>query len=215
MDKQRQDISDLLQTKFIIVSDVCKAFVLDVKKIKLNFLQSHELIFVINQASKLDLKIVGFGELLIDLTLKIELVGVDAVACVTGAFLLTKKSSMNLNVLQKHMTPNAQSDVNIKTALLDNSQFNYQGTIFIAEHASGTIAHQENKNIVLSKDVNIKSVPNIEALNNDVQCGHGSAVGGLDSELLVYLMCRGLSMRAATNLLLKSFLKIDLGLDYA
>lgn len=208
-----QDISGFVQNKFIVMPETSKKFLLDLKKITQAGLKQAELIIVVNQAACVDLQIVGYGELLLDLNLKIDLVGVDSLVFVKGALLMTKQSKINFTVAQNHLTPSAQSSIQIRTVLLDSAQFAYQGTIFIDSHASGTIARQENKNIVLSQDVIVKSRPNIEVLNSNVQCSHGSAVGDLDHEQLVYLMSRGLDRSLATKILLNSFLELDLNFE--
>lgn len=209
-----QDISNLAQTKFIIKPESNKSFLLDLKKITQAGIKQIDLALIVNQAAQLNLEIIGYGELLVDLNLKIELMGIDAQVRVSGALFMTKKSDVKFSVWQNHSAPSAQSDVQVKTILLDRAQFVYEGTILIAEHAIETIAHQENKNIVLSKEVSVKSTPNIEVLNSNVQCSHGSAVGGLDHEQLVYLMSRGLDKTLATKILLQSFLGSDLDFDF-
>lgn len=215
---QVQDISGLIPTKLIVLAESSKFFWLDLKKINLKKIayvdtKPIDLILIVHQAATLDLKIVGVGELFVDLNLRIELMGIDSQVEVTGAFFMTKKSCVKLNVAQNHLTPNAQSVVTIKTVLSEAAQFAYRGNILIAEHASGTIADQQNQNMLLSAQAGVQSIPSIEVLNSDVQCGHGSAVGGLDHEQLVYLMSRGLTKSAATMLLLKSFLGFDLDLE--
>ncbi len=197
-----------MNSTIVITAGTQQAQVLDL----LTYAQASDLNinFIVEQDAYLNLKIVGLGELELNLDLKIDLVGINAQAKMTGALFLTKQSKLNLRILQNHLVPDCQSNVQIKTVLLDNANFDYCGTIFIGEQASNTIAHQENKNIVLSPAVTVKSVPNIEVLNTDVTCGHGSAIGELDREQFLYLMSRGLSPNIAKKLLLESFLQISL-----
>lgn len=209
-----QDISTLEITKITVLSEQRKFFLLDLKKIPNCNSKKIELTLIVNQASVTDLRIIGIGELSKVLDIKIDLMGADAYVNVSGAFFLNKKSSVQIHIWQNHLTPHAQSKVEIKTVLTDEACFNYCGTIFISEHARGSIAGQVNKNIVLSNAVNVRSTPNIEVLNEDVQCSHGSAIGGVDQEQLWYLMNRGLTRSEALKLLLKSFLGIDLDFNY-
>jgi len=196
--------------KIIVAPEISKKFEFNLQDLLLENGRLIELNFVVNQAAKIDITLIGIGELNLDVILNLDLVGFDAQISVKGAFLLNQASKIRFNVLQNHFTPNAQSRVLIKTVLLDQAQFNYDGMITIAEHASGTIANQLNQNIVLSPEVTVISVPKIEVLNSDVQCGHGSAIGGLDQGQMIYLMSRGLNRDQATNLLVQSFLGIDL-----
>lgn len=162
--------------------------------------------FIIHRNAKLNLTFKYSGELKKELNLKLDIVGEGAEVNVNGALLLANQSDVKINVEQNHLVANATSDVKIKTVLQDQTKFDYRGTIFIDESSSQTIANQENKNIVMSESVFVTSVPNIEVLNEDVQCGHGSAIGKLDQEQVLYLMSRGLTVEKAEELLLQSFL---------
>lgn len=162
--------------------------------------------FIIHRNAKLNLTFKYSGELKKELNLKLDIVGEGAEVNVNGALLLANQSDVKINVEQNHLVANATSDVKIKTVLQDQTKFDYRGTIFIDESSSQTIANQENKNIVMSENVFVTSVPNIEVLNEDVQCGHGSAIGKLDQEQVLYLMSRGLTVEKAEELLLQSFL---------
>ena len=93
----------------------------------------------------------------------------------------------------------------IKGALHDNAFAHYQGNICIEKNASGSYASQENKNILLSNAARVVSVPNLEVLNNEVKCFHGSAIGRFDEEQLFYAACRGIDEKAAEKILLKAF----------
>lgn len=164
--------------------------------------------FIIHKNAKLNLTFKYSGELKKELNLRLDIVGEGAEVNVDGALLLTNQSDVKINVEQNHLVANATSFVKIKTVLQDQTKFDYRGTIFIDENSSQTVANQENKNIVMSENVSVTSVPNIEVLNEDVQCGHGSAIGKLDQEQILYLMSRGLSRSSSEQLLLQSFLNL-------
>ena len=59
--------------------------------------------------------------------------------------------------------------------------------------------------LLLSDHARAISVPNIEVLTHEVQCGHGSAIGRLDEEQLWYLQARGLSPNQAEQMLINGF----------
>ena len=58
---------------------------------------------------------------------------------------------------------------------------------------------------VLSDGAKINSVPNLEILTDDLQCGHGSSSGPIDEHQLYYLMSRGLPRDRAERLLVRGF----------
>lgn len=164
------------------------------------------LCFILEQEATLNLKIIGVGELFMNLNLEIAFSGEHAQANLTGALYLNHKSQFSITILQHHALPNCESRVQVRTVLDDFAQFNYDGKILIDAQAQNSVANQENKNMVLSKDVSVRSVPNIEVLNTAVTCGHGSAIGELDRDQLVYLASRGVAPACAKQLLIESFL---------
>jgi len=124
---------------------------------------------------------------------------------VRGAYLLKAEQSVRVSVLQKHIAPNATTDVLIKGIVQDKAQAYYEGLIFIDKHAANTRARQENKNIILGTQAVADSRPTLEVLNHEVSCAHGSAVGQLDADQLFYLASRGLNNNQAKTMLLDAF----------
>lgn len=119
---------------------------------------------------------------------------------------LNKNKNYQINTKQIHKSKSSFSDCVVKSVLFDSSNFNYDGTIVIKEHANYSVANQQNKNLLFSQNSRALSIPNLEVLTNDVKCAHGSAVGSFDYEQLFYLMSRGLTLKEAQKELLSSFL---------
>ena len=138
---------------------------------------------------------------------KIECIlrGEGAQARIQGAYLLSEHNIVMINTFQHHEVANTSSTVVMKGALRDTASVKYHGTIRVEKEAPGVYACQENKNIVLSNAARAVSVPNLEVLNNDVKCFHGSAIGRFDPEQLFYVACRGIDEKAAEEILLKAF----------
>jgi Fe-S cluster assembly protein SufD len=49
------------------------------------------------------------------------------------------------------------------------------------------------------------TIPELEILNNDVQCSHAAVSAPLDDKELFYLMSRGISPSAARSMLVQGF----------
>ena len=64
----------------------------------------------------------------------------------------------------------------------------FVGRVLVRKDAQKTDAHQTNKNILLSREALVDSVPQLEILANDVKCKHGSTTGQLDPAALFYLL---------------------------
>ncbi len=115
------------------------------------------------------------------------------------------KGNAQLMVNQHHLGRSTKSSVVMRVLSADNSHCMYKGMIRIDEHARGSNAHQEHKALLLSPQARAVAEPMLEVLTNDVQCGHGSAVGILDQEQLFYMQARGLTLEHARKLLLEYF----------
>ncbi len=81
----------------------------------------------------------------------------------------------------------------------------YSGLIRIAKEARHTVAHQTNRNLLLSPEARAESVPNLEIENNDVKCSHASTVGPVDEDHRYYLESRGVPPGAAERLIVQGF----------
>ena len=104
-----------------------------------------------------------------------------------------------------HEGPHTTSDIFLKGAVADTARAVWTGLMRIEGGAAGTSAFETNRNLVLSDGAKVNSVPNLEILTDDLQCGHGSSSGPLDEEQLYYLMSRGLPRAPAERLLVRGF----------
>jgi Fe-S cluster assembly protein SufD len=161
--------------------------------------------FHIHESSSLDAQLIISGGTSSKREIKIAMLGERASACVQGAYVLAGDQQLELSCVQLHQAPNAESNLVLKGALAGKAHATYTGTIRIEQCASGSNASQENKNILLSEHARALSVPNLEALTNDVRCAHGSAVGQLDAEQIWYMQTRGIPHAQAKKLLLQGF----------
>ena len=87
-----------------------------------------------------------------------------------------------------------------------NSKFVFQGKIYVDSKAQHTDGYQLSKSIILDKESEFDSKPELEIYADDVKCSHGSTSGNLDEDSIFYLMSRGLSRNEAKKLLIQGFL---------
>jgi Fe-S cluster assembly protein SufD len=81
----------------------------------------------------------------------------------------------------------------------------FVGRILVRAGAQKTDAQQSNKNLLLSPDALVHSLPQLEILTDDVKCKHGSTTGQLDPLALFYLRSRGLDAAEARSMLVRAF----------
>ncbi|MBP6869675.1 SufD family Fe-S cluster assembly protein [Candidatus Babeliales bacterium] len=141
---------------------------------------------------------------LVDIKLSMILCGNSSKITLLGMCALAQNQSVQLQTRQVHCGKESQSRFFLQALLADSASLQYEGTIRIEEQASGTYALQNNKNILLSSQARVISIPNIEVLNHDVQCYHGSAVGRFMGEQMHYMKSRGLDDGTIKQLLVQA-----------
>jgi Fe-S cluster assembly protein SufD len=109
-----------------------------------------------------------------------------------------------LNV--QHMVGDCQSMQNFRGIADDKGHGVFMGQVYVHHDAQKTEAHQSNRNLILSKQAEITTLPQLQIFADDVICSHGATVGQLDEESLFYLQSRGFSMDEAKQVLVHAFL---------
>lgn len=122
-----------------------------------------------------------------------------------AALQLDGRSQLTINSHQEHADPAGYSSVGYRVVVADSAVWHCTGSIYIAPHAHGVDAAFENPCLILEDGV-VVTKPAIEVLAHKVRCKHGAASGRLDAEALMYLQRRGLSLQAARDLMIESFL---------
>ena len=101
--------------------------------------------------------------------------------------------------------PHSNSSEKYKGILKDNSEGSFNGMVYVAKKSHSINSNQYNNNILLSKDAKINSNPQLEIYCDDVQCAHGSTIGELDEDAILYLRSRGIPLYESKNILLNGF----------
>lgn len=109
-----------------------------------------------------------------------------------------------LNV--RHMESHCQSMQNFRGIADDKAHGVFMGQVYVHDDAQKTEAHQSNRNLILSKQAEITTMPQLQIFADDVICSHGATVGQLDDDSLFYLQSRGFSLDDAKNALVHAFL---------
>lgn len=122
-----------------------------------------------------------------------------------GLFLSDKWQHTDNFVYVDHAFPNCTSNQLFKGVLDEMATGAFNGRIFVARDAQGTMAYQKNNNILLTDDAKMDSKPQLEIYADDVKCSHGATVGQLDENALFYMQSRGIGKREARLLLMFAF----------
>ncbi len=122
-----------------------------------------------------------------------------------GVYLGRHNQLMGHHTSVQHLVPNGYSEQDYKGIASDQARAVFQGKIVVKPNASGTVAKQQNKNIILSTGAEIDTKPQLEIFADDVQCTHGATVGQLDEDALFYLATRGIEPTEARRYLIQAF----------
>lgn len=93
----------------------------------------------------------------------------------------------------------------LKFVLDDQTKGSFRGELKILPDAQQTEAYQTNRNILLSRQADMLTEPQLEIYADDVKASHGATTGQLDESALFYMQQRGISRDTATKLLLEAF----------
>ena len=78
-------------------------------------------------------------------------------------------------------------------------------SVYVHPDAQKSDASQSNRNLLLSRNAEVDTKPQLEIHANDVKCAHGATVGQLDAKMIFYLRSRGIEEATARALLTYGF----------
>lgn len=113
----------------------------------------------------------------------------------------------NIKTIQTHTAPETISCVTVRSIAYQDSVHAYHAMINLEPGSINASAQQENKIVVLG-DAQVISEPTLYITHNQVSCAHGTAVGQLDADQLLYLQLRGIENIEAESILLAGFVKL-------
>jgi Fe-S cluster assembly protein SufD len=137
--------------------------------------------------------------------LNIEFTGAAAVAELDGLYVTGDQQLTDTHIDIRHSVPGCQSQTNYKGLLHGKGRAVFDGRIEVKSHAGKSDAHLHNANLLLSRNAEVDTKPQLEIHADDVKCSHGTTVGQLDPAQLFYLRSRGIDVAEARRLLCLGF----------
>lgn len=132
----------------------------------------------------------------------------DAAGCeatLNGLYLISGRQHADNHTCIDHAAPNGTSHEYYRGVLDGAARAVFNGKVIVRPGAQKTNARQANHNLLLSRDAEIDTKPQLEIHADDVQCAHGATIGQLDDTQLFYLRSRGIEEAIARNLLVHAF----------
>ena len=132
--------------------------------------------------------------------------GGEGIECtLNGLYLADDRQLIDNHTAIDHAMPHCNSHELYKGILNGNGRGVFNGKIFVREDAQKTDAKQTNQTLLLSREAQINTKPQLEIFADDVRCTHGATVGQLNAEALFYLRSRGIGEEEARSLLIYAF----------
>lgn len=147
----------------------------------------------------------AFGGRLIKNIQNIILSGKGSSGKMKGFYLSEKNQHFDIDTQQNHNASQTTSDLLYKGVLLGKSRVVWQGMINVTSEAHTTDGFQANRNLILSPEAHVQSIPGLEILVDDVKCSHSATIGDIDSDQIYYLESRGISKKEAEMLIITGF----------
>lgn len=136
--------------------------------------------------------------------LKSNLIGEESNLNINSIYFGYEKNELNLLYDINHFAKKSNSNIMVNGALRDESYKNFKSTLDFKEGSSGSVGSEEEYATLLSDEVVGLSVPVLLSHEDDVQGNHAASAGKIDTDLLFYLMSRGLDQQQAESLIILS-----------
>ena len=138
--------------------------------------------------------------------LDVRLKGKDSRAELYGAVIADGEQRVDNNIIVEHLAPQCTSEMLYKYVLDGQSMAAFAGKVYVAPGAQKTESLQTNANLCASPQAHAYSQPMLEVYADDVKCDHGSTVGKLDQNAMLYMRQRGIPKNEARLLLQHAFI---------
>lgn len=162
--------------------------------------------FNLGAKAKLNSTLIGFGSNLSRLDVDVNHVGEHAFAKLNAVYLLDGDELFDLHSTIEHAVPNGTTEENVSGIVAGHARAVFNGRIHIHRDAQKTLAELNNRNLLMSRNAEINTKPELEIYADDVRCAHGATIAEIDKKSLYYLQSRGISKAQAQIMLSFGFI---------
>jgi len=125
----------------------------------------------------------------------------------SGLYTVQEGQHCEFHLDVNHGVPNCTSRENFRGVLYGKGRAVFDGHVLVGRQAQQSDARMTNDNLLLTRDAEIDTKPQLEIFADDVKCSHGTTVGQLDSQQLFYLCSRGIGESTARKMLCMGFVR--------
>ncbi|MFA5747939.1 MAG: SufD family Fe-S cluster assembly protein [Candidatus Absconditabacterales bacterium] len=121
-----------------------------------------------------------------------------------GIFFSDKVESKN-KIKVKILNNDVKINVYLLSIVGDNGNLTVDGGIFVESGLKKCVGSLIEENIVLGKNIKIKTLPILDVKSKDVQMSHGAKIQKIDQNKLFYMGTKGISKLKSKNLILNGY----------
>lgn len=155
--------------------------------------------------SQVSLVSVSTGSLLARHDIHVTLDGQEAECSLNGLYMGKSSQHVDFHTRIVHASPHTRSRELFKGVLTDKARGVFNGAIMVPRDAQKVDSQMTNNNLLLSRDAEIDTKPELEIYADDVKCAHGATIGQLDETAIFYLRTRGIGRNEARGILTEAF----------
>jgi Fe-S cluster assembly protein SufD len=133
------------------------------------------------------------------------LAGEGCGSTLNGLYMLDGEQHCDHQTRIEHAQPNCFSREVYKGVLDGRSHGVFNGKVYVHPIAQKTDGKQTNNTLLLSREAQVDTKPQLEIFADDVKCTHGATVGRIDENALFYMKSRGVDAETARRLLVYAF----------
>lgn len=148
---------------------------------------------------------IDLGGILVRNDVVSRLTAEQATCTLNGLYVADGRQHVDNHTRIDHLVPRSASREFYKGVLDGRARAVFTGRVVVHPDAQQTDAEQLNNNLLLSRDAEVDTKPQLEIYADDVKCSHGATVGQLDPDELFYLQARAIDEISARDLLTYAF----------
>ncbi|MBI6545780.1 MAG: Fe-S cluster assembly protein SufD [Cyanobacteria bacterium NC_groundwater_1444_Ag_S-0.65um_54_12] len=133
------------------------------------------------------------------------LAGEGAICTLDGLYVGRDHQHIDYHTIVDHDQPQGTSRQLYKGILDDAARGVFSGRVIVRPDARKSNSQQISRNLLLSRNAEADTRPQLEICADDVKCNHGATIGQLDEDALFYLQSRGIGLLQARRLLTYAF----------
>lgn len=202
--------NQIIQTK-IYAEENAKIHLVKVQLLNENANQLDDTQIIANENAKISFTQIELGGKHINSGIHTTLSGYKSSFYSDVAYISQNEQYLDMNHIVYHYGKKSECNMQVNGTVKDNAFKTYKGIIDFKNGCSGSKGNELEQTLLLSPNLNNKSMPVILCDEEDVEGEHGATLGRLSSDILFYMQTRGIEPKTAEKIMSRA--KIQAAMD--